>query len=210
MEGQGLFFEDRAGNMNSKQRKRKFKNQQFKNICKSEQMDSTEEPLKKQSKSFHRKGHHSYPQNVDKRNSSEYISKDNESSSPNSRNAAYRENSISFQRKKFNKNDKVNSFESYDSKKNDSSQPPEKDKKLIELVSYYEKILQTLKSGLSNEDSGNLFPAPLILCFKLSCKLINYTNVVEIKFYLFFLYINLLLHTAFFLKSVIQHAHTLL
>ncbi|GBN88285.1 Nucleolar protein 9 [Araneus ventricosus] len=153
MGDQDLFFEDRKGKINSKQRKRKLKSQEAKDVCNSGEMETTEELRKKHSKSLYHKGPNSYPRSVDKRNSLEY-SKDNESYSPQNRgNLDYRKNSNSFQRKKYNKNDRDNNYGNYSNKNSDASEPPEKDKKLSELVSYYEKILQTLKTGLSKDET---------------------------------------------------------
>lgn len=63
---------------------------------------------------------------------------------------------------------------SYPSEKNNNNSPnsrdtknrknPEEDKKLQELVAYYEKILQTLK-GLPKEDTGNSVKNKILIIY---------------------------------------------
>ncbi|CAL1274323.1 unnamed protein product [Larinioides sclopetarius] len=153
MGDQDLFFEDRKGKINSKQRKRKLKNQEAKNVCNSGEIETAEEPLRKNPKLLNHKGLNSYTRNPKKQNSFEYY-KDNECySSKNRGNVDFQENAKSFQRQKYIKKDRFNKYDNYSNKNSDVSEPPEKDKKLSELVSYYEKILQTLKTGLSKDET---------------------------------------------------------
>ncbi|GIY93576.1 nucleolar protein 9 [Caerostris extrusa] len=150
MEEQALFFEDRKGNINSKKRKRDKRNQNANNLNfdvgkafspkdKILQDQLSDNPPTKRQAIFNNNSPHSYHGRKVVENS-----------------RYYKEDYKGSQNREYNRGTERDSYSrknNYQEQNYNDSEKKEKDKKLIELVSYYEKILQTLNGGLTNEDS---------------------------------------------------------